>query len=246
MPVCWCQKCGAKQITRSQFEIDCDNCGAEGGLLPEDAYDPEPDELRCSDCAYIVEGAGFDGERDEDYAGGLTVEDPCPRCGGALVPRATMAERNRASSAIREQPEFALARAAAHRLLEDHWTGEMPVDVHQIAKALNLKIVITSSRHEGLLREDVIEVPKSEARVAQRFAIAHEIGHHELRHQVSESKIEPEAGAFASELLVPRQRLRRAVKAGLSVDELRELFDVSGDVIVHALKDARLLSRVAK
>jgi hypothetical protein len=244
--VCRCRACGARQVTRSRFEIDCDDCGGDGTLVPEDAYDPEPDELRCSHCAYVVEGAGFTGERDEEYSGGLTVDDPCPRCGRELVPPTAMAERGRRSSAaVREQPHFALARAAAQKVLENHWTGEMPVDVRRIAEALGLTVIVGPFRHQGMLRDVVIEVPESESRVAQRFAIAHEIGHHELRHQVNEDKIEPEANAFASELLIPRRRLRRAVELGLTLAELRELFVVSREAMIHALEDAKLLSKVA-
>jgi len=138
-----------------------------------------------------------------------------------------------------------LARAAARRLLEDHWTGEMPVDVDRIAQALGLKVVVGAFHHQGMLRDDVIEVPEGESRTAQRFAIAHEIAHHELRHRTREDKVETEANVLASELLIPRHRLRRAVDAGLNVQQLREQFEVSRDAVVYALEDANLLSRVA-
>jgi hypothetical protein len=229
--------------TRSPFEIDCSECGAEEALVPEDTYDPEPSELRCSRCGYDVEGGGTGGdEHDEDYAGRLTVDDPCPRCRGVLVPRGE--SRPRTAAAVREQPEFALARAAAGRLLEEHWTGEMPVDVKRLARAVGLTVRGGYFAHEGRITDDVIEVPEQASRTAQRFAIAHEIGHRWLRHQVAEDKIEPEANAFASELLIPRPRLKRAVDAGLTVDELRRLFDVSREALHWALEDARLLGRV--
>ena len=78
-----------------------------------------------------------------------------------------------------------------------------------------------------------------------RFSIAHEIAHHELRHRTREDKFETEANVLASELLIPRHRLRRAVDAGLNVQQLREQFEVSRDAVVYALEDANLLSRVA-
>jgi hypothetical protein len=241
MPVCRCGVCGARVVTRSEFEVDCSECGAEEGLVPEDAYDPEPDELRCAHCGYVVEGGGTGDARDDDYAGGLTVDDPCPRCNGELVPKTAWRS---GTAVVREQPEFALARGAARRLLEDHWTGEMPVDVERIAEAHGLEVRRGSFNHEGRLNEREIQVPEREARTAQRFVIAHEIGHHELRHKVSEDKIEPEANAFASELLLPRHRLKRAVNAGLVIDELRELFEVSREALHWALQDARLLNKV--
>lgn len=238
--------CGARQVTRSVFEVDCDECGGTESLVAEDAYDPAPAELRCTSCAYLVDGAGFDGSREEEYAGGLTVDDACPRCGQeTLVPRSEATARARsASSAVLAEPEFALARRVAERVLENHWSGEMPVDVWKIAKALEIEIQVGDFKHEGRLEGGVIKVPRAESRTGQRFAIGHEIGHHELRHRVNEDRIEPEANAFASQLLIPRHRLKRAVEAGLSLAKLRELFDVSREAIIHALEDAKLLGKV--
>jgi hypothetical protein len=145
---------------------------------------------------------------------------------------------------VRQEPEFGLARRAAARVLEDHWTGETPVDVWKIAEKLGLRVEVRQTRHEGRITEGVISVPANESRTAQRFAIAHELGHRELRHQVNEDKIEAEAHAFASELLIPRSRLRRAVEVGLPLRALREHFDVSHQAITIALEDARLLSKV--
>ncbi|HMJ01169.1 MAG TPA: ImmA/IrrE family metallo-endopeptidase [Gaiellaceae bacterium] len=241
MAVCRCRECGARVVTRSRFEVDCSECGAEEGLVAEDAYDPEPEELRCSRCAYVVEGGGIDEEHDDDYAGALTVDDPCPRCGGELVPKTASPGP---TTTVSEKPESGVARAVARRLLMQHWTGEMPVDVDRIAKAVGLKVVRGPFRHQGMLRDGVVEVPESEASTAQRFAIAHETGHHELRHQVSSEKIEREANAFASELLLPRQVLKRAVEAGTHLDELRDLFQVSREALHWALQDARLLNKI--
>src|SRR4051794_19403815 len=135
MAVCRCRECGAQIVIRSQFEVDCTDCGAEDALVAEDAYDPDPEELRCSRCAYVVEGGGTDDEHDADYAGALSVDDPCPRCGSDLVPRGSWRPT---ATTVREQPESGLARGAALRLLHDHWTGEMPVDVERIAHAVGL------------------------------------------------------------------------------------------------------------
>jgi hypothetical protein len=240
MAVCRCRVCGEKQVTRSVFEVDCDACGAEEALVAEDAYDPEPEELRCSSCGFEVAGGGL-GEYGEDYAGALSVDDPCPRCRGVLVPKATW---RRPTGSVTGQPEYALARAAARELLEDHWTGEMPVDVDKLARALGLHVRRGPFNHQGLLKDGVIEVPETEAATAQRFAIAHELGHHQLRHRVPEERIEAEANAFASELLMPRHRLKRAVEVGLSLGQLRAHFAVSGQALHWALDQERLLDQV--
>jgi hypothetical protein len=238
MAVCICEECGARVTTRSKFELDCDECGAEGALVPEDAYDPEPNELVCVDCGYEVEGGGRGVHEDSDYAGRLSVEDPCPRCEGVLDPD------GRRRGSVREQPEYKLAKGAAQALLRKHKLTGPQIDVAALAEAEGLQVVYGRFPHEGMLVGDTVEVPDSEPAVAQRFLIAHELGHWRLRHKVAEGKIEREANAFASELLVPRDELRAAVKAGPTLAELRRHFNVSRDVIVYALMDARLIGSV--
>ena len=243
MAVCFCRECGARVPIRSEFErFFCPECGAEDSLEASDAYDDEPDELVCGNCGYRADGGG--GGED---SGRLTVDDPCPRCGREMLTTRERKRAGRGARQVRAEPEYSIARAAARRLLEDHWTGELPVDVKRVAKAVGLGVRGGYFAHEGLLvsGKDVIQVPEQESRAAQRFAIAHEIGHRELRHKVNEDKIEPEANVFASELLVPRERLRRAVTvAGYTMAQLCDLFDVSAQVITYALEDAKLLNKV--
>ena len=244
MPVCICEDCGAEVTTRSQFEVDCPECGAEEALVAEDAYDPEPMSLVCVDCGYEVEGGGRrrgddDGDdRAADYAGRLSVDDACPRCEGMLDPD------GRRRRTVREQPEYKLAKGAAQALMRKYGATGPQIDVAALAEAEGLEVVYGRFPHEGMLVGDTIEVPVDEPLVAQRFLIAHELGHCHLRHRVGEEKIEPEANAFASELLVPRDELRAAVRARPTLHELRRHFNVSRDVIVYALKDARLMNSV--
>lgn len=238
MAVCICEECGARVPTRSKFELDCPECGAEEALVAEDAYDPEPSELVCVDCGYEVEGGGSGTHDDADYAGRLSVDDPCPRCEGVLDPD------GRGRSSAREQPEYRLAKAAAHKLLRKHGLTGPQIDVAALAEAEGLKVVYGRFPHEGQLVGDTVEVPVDESAVAQRFLIAHELGHWHLRHKVVEKKIEREANAFASELLVPRDDLRSEVKTRPTLTKLRQHFNVSRDVIVYALMDARLIESV--
>lgn len=245
MTVCICRVCGHRATLRSEFEqFFCPECGGEDTLEPEDAYDPEPILLVCAVCRYRVDGRATGDELGSSQR--LTPEDPCPRCGHpglGAADAAALAGAARRSAAT--EPEYALARGAAERVLDRHWTGEMPVDVWKIAGAMGLRVVVTSAGYHGRLTEEIIEVPEDEPHVAKRFVIAHEIGHRELRHRVPEEKIEAEANAFASELLIPRPRLRRAVEVGLSLRELCELFDVSSQALTYALSSAKLLNKVA-
>lgn len=236
MAVCICAECGERVTTRSRFEVDCPECGAVEALVAEDAYDPEPAELVCVDCGYRVEGGGRGEHGDADYAGRLSVEDPCPRCEGVLDPEGRRG--------VREQPEYKLAKRAAGVLIAKHGLRGPQIDVAALAEAEGLRVVFGRFPHQGMLVGDSVEVPEDEAAVAQRFLIAHELGHWHLRHQLPDAKIEGEANAFASELLVPRDALRAAVASGPTLAELRGHFKVSRDVIVYALMDARLIDRV--
>jgi len=56
---------------------------------------------------------------------------------------------------------------------------------------------------------------------------------------------EPEASAFASYLLVPREWLKRGVDAELGAAQLREMFGVSREVLFIALDREKLTKRVA-
>lgn len=243
MPVCICTDCGARVVTRSRFELECDECGGE--LVEEDSYDPEPDELRCVDCGGKFAGGARprdegEDERDEFYEGRYGIGDSCPRCGGELdVAGAPF-------TPINERPEYRLAKEAARKLMREHGLTEVPVDVETLARAEGLEVVYGRFAHQGLLNGDRIEVPVGETPAAQRFVIAHELGHWHLRHRVADVKIEPEANAFAAELVIPRGELREAVAARPTLRELCRRFGASREAMVYALMDARLMGEVAR
>ena len=240
MAVCICEVCGEEVTTRSPFEVDCPECGAEDALVEQDAYDAEPQELVCIDCGYRVQGGGREREDDNLYEGGrFSVEDPCPRCEGVLDPEVS---RRRSP---REQPEFKLAKAAARNLVAKHDLGGPRIDVEALAVAEGLKIVRGRFAHEGMLNGDVIEVPEGDSTAAQRFLIAHELGHWHLRHQVADSKIDAEANAFAAELVIAPAELREAVTDKPTLRELCRRFGASREAMMYALMSARLINQVS-
>lgn len=246
MTVAVCRECGERIALRSSFELggECPECGADGALVAEDAYDPEPLELICCDCRARLDGgpAGV-GPRSGDHAGRYTVDDPCPLCStedghGELVPVETFIEP-------RMQPETPVARAAANKLWRAHGST-VPVDVVAIAKASGLTVIVSAFDHAGLLRDGtVIEVPKRDPLVRQRFTVAHELGHATLRHAVPEDRIEVEANAFAAELLLPPGPLAQAVAAGLGFRAIAARFQASRQATLHGLASARLLGKIA-
>lgn len=238
MSVAICRECGAHSVLRSQFELEgeCPECGEES-LVEEDAYDEIVLSLRCATCGREVDGVPV-AARSGEEAGRYTVEDNCPLCEeGQLVP----VDQARP---LRTRGEIRMARAAAAKLSAAHTDGSLPVDVEAIAAAVGLTVQRGSFEHDGLLRGSVIEVPDV-GQSAERFVIAHEIGHHHLRHQVPEDRVEHEANAFASQLLMPGPALKQLVAEGLTLSALCRRFAVSKQAMTYALHEHNLINRVA-
>lgn len=143
-----------------------------------------------------------------------------------------------------------------------------PVNVESVADHCGLSLeraarLDRGARAQYLPDSAQIQVLDSLAPTAARFAVAHEIGHADLRHGeqscylgfVAEAvgldeidmgpEYEPEANAFASYLLVPREWLKRGVDADLGAAQLREMFGVSGEVLFIALEREKLTKRVS-
>jgi IrrE N-terminal-like domain len=241
MTVVVCRGCGETFTLKSRFDGQCPECGCEE-LEEEDAYDPIERELQCELCGYVVDTtAAEDPEWTEPGAPRepKSVDDPCPICERALVPVAE-------ASPVRATPEYKVARAAAQKLHREHAIAGPPYALEALAEQLELTVVTGSFKHDGLLVGELIELPKSASKPARRFALAHEIGHHVLRHKGERSKSEPEANAFASELLIPSAQLSAAVEKTPSARALAAHFGVSRQAMVYALMSARKIDRVRR
>ena len=159
-------------------------------------------------------------------------------------------------------------RQNAQQLLDDLGIAGPPVPVHRIARhvgAVIVRVPAGGREIDGfLLREDgrvVIGVNQDQAKVRQRFTIAHELGHlrlHEgspvhvdsgfrvrLRDAVSSqgtNQEEIEANRFAAELLMPVAFLARELEHrafdladGSQLTDLARLFGVSAQALAIRL-----------
>jgi hypothetical protein len=137
-----------------------------------------------------------------------------------------------------------MAIEAARKLHREHPITGPPYELIVLAKELGLEVEVGPFPHQGLLLDTRIEIPARLIREAQRFSLAHEIGHFVLRHEGERAKVEPEANALASELLIPRDELNAAIARNPSMRFLRAHFGASGQAITYALMGAGALGRV--
>jgi hypothetical protein len=114
------------------------------------------------------------------------------------------------------------------QILEEY-TGEIPVRVGALAKALGLDVVVATLplSISGMVKPEggtyVIKVNRFEPKERQRFTIAHEIAHYLLHRNLIakgvvdstlyrsklSSRLEAEANKLAADILMPRQIVSR-------------------------------------
>ena len=151
-----------------------------------------------------------------------------------------------------------------YRMLPEHietlreYTGDVPVRVGALAKALGLEVVIAALplNISGMIKPNdngdgfVVKVNRFESKVRQRFTIAHEIAHFLLhrdriqsgvvdsvlyRSKLS-SRAEAEANRLAADIVMPRKQI------GASLELENTPFD---DQIVEDLADKFQVSKQA-
>jgi len=145
----------------------------------------------------------------------------------------------------------AYCRKAAEQLLKRQGIDGPPVPVETLAQRLGFEVVRVRLPRglDACIRirdgQKVIEVASQHAQTRQRFSIAHELGHHCLGHAHDDGEMsEKQANIFAGALLVPPVWLKRDVRQLATVDELRQRYDVSREVMFIALQQAKLLGLV--
>ena len=154
-------------------------------------------------------------------------------------------------------------RALARGFLKKNNLYNFPVNLNKAADAIGAVIIFEklSPKISGLVIEVndcefpyIISVNILKAFNHKRFTIAHEIGHIVLNHlkkqkimyeigllnsELKINKFEKEANIFASEILVPTDKLKQTLSWNLSDNGLSKLFQVSKEVIKYRLNQLR-------
>ena len=170
------------------------------------------------------------------------------------------------------EPNYSFARKMAKKVIKDYKLTETPTDLTKVFKNLRLKYIELNDP-EGI-DGAIIEIEKKPAIAylnkakpiqRQRFTLAHELGHIFLKHskrnfydaeetreigdeQAGQAKPpqEKEADAFASELLVPNDKLKQYEADMNNIDKLLSIFQVSKQAMTIALMNYWNYSRKTK
>lgn len=160
------------------------------------------------------------------------------------------------------EPNYQKAKEVAEEVLELYEMREPIINVFEIAEqeGIDVRFIEMPVGKEdiaGFLTTDekIIYVNSEQPINRQVFTVAHELGHHFLKHDADHRNVlyrhpqingdnwqEKEANCFAGNLLVPDQMLKyemkkyRMKKDSVSPELLAVLFGVSKDVIRHRLK----------
>lgn len=163
-----------------------------------------------------------------------------------------------------ETPSIGRARELARKLLKDSSCTNTPVMLKDVISYLKNKSGLEcsplnlSETISGFLIEDetvsAIAYNISHHVHRQRFTVAHEIGHFMLSHNnqrkndidrdKTNSAHEKEANAFATELLMPLEFLKKDLKMSIDIDELAKKYWVSKDAMSWRIQDPTVLKYV--
>lgn len=155
---------------------------------------------------------------------------------------------------------YKYARDMAKSILKKHKIKDVPTDLHVICERLGLEYVELDDPNEldgAVLEMDgtrVAMLNRAKPFVRARFTLAHELGHiflnhdkrefydaeaaRELGEDVPENKKpakEQEADAFASELLIPMEQLKKYQSELKNVEKMAGIFLVSKPAMAIAI-----------
>jgi len=147
---------------------------------------------------------------------------------------------------------IAHCRQVARSVVKRHRVTAPPVDVHAIARAVGVTVndADLGSVDARLYRRDgdwILEVNPGFAPTAQRFSVAHELGHLLLGHEGCGTNADDEraANVFAAELLMPLELVKAALRTTTRLGELASLFQVSKQAMQIKLDEQRLMLKLS-
>lgn len=167
------------------------------------------------------------------------------------------------------EPNYSFARNMARKVIKDHKLSEVPTDLTKVFQKLGLKYIVLNDPEgiDGAIIEienkpTIAYLNKAKPIPRQRFTLAHELGHIFLKHskrdfynaeesrefgdeEIDQSKPpqEKEADAFASELLVPNDKLKQHEADMNNIDKLSSIFQVSKQATTIAVMNYWKYSR---
>lgn len=151
----------------------------------------------------------------------------------------------------------------AAKLLRAAWSDSIPVDPVAIARTAGLR-VLEAELEEKILgalvknpgQDPIILLNQEDSDNRKRFTCAHELGHFvrrseegeeyatiDLRNSLSSTGLDQEeiyANEFAASLLMPEDKVRGFVEAGMDDLEMAIQFRVSREAVQHRLKNLDL------
>ena len=156
---------------------------------------------------------------------------------------------------------YSLARTRARKVLKQYKIVEVPTDLRKICEGEGLEYMELDDPEavDGMLMEledgtRVAMVNKAKAYVRGRFTLAHELGHIFLRHdkrdfydaevareygedmpESAKPPWEQEADAFAAELLIPMEQLKKYQAELKNPEKVAGIFQVSRPAIAIAI-----------
>ena len=150
------------------------------------------------------------------------------------------------------EANYALAKNMARKILQQHKINSVPTDLQVMCTSLGLEYVELDDPNEldGAILEiagtRVAMLNKAKSFVRARFTLAHELGHIYLQHSKREfydaeaareldedfresakPAKEKEADAFASELLIPMEQLKKYQGDLNDLEKMAGIFQVS-------------------
>lgn len=159
------------------------------------------------------------------------------------------------------KPNYTFARDMARKVLKDYDLSEVPTDLLKVFQQLGLKYIELNDAEDidGAILEiggkpAIAVLNKAKPIPRQRFTLAHELGHIFLAHaqrdiydpeemrenediftDTSKPPREKEADVFASELLMPCERLKENMADINNIEKLAGIFHVSRPAVTLAV-----------